>query len=375
MKITTLNLNNFRCFTKSSFNFNPNNDIIFITGDNGAGKTSILEALYYSCYLKSFRTHTPSELIYFDQQICSISNIISNIHYNYIDNIDINLNLYPLKRIVKLNQKTIDSCKELYNIFKIVTINADDLKIIQDGPIFRRNFIDQTIAFTNPDYIAIISKYKRILENRNALLYKSNYNNIDNESYQLWSEQFFLLTKNIHELRIKTIDALLTHAKIIINNLFKDIFNNYNFDLQYQYSDKFINEVSDFSQFQQSYPQIQFNECLKKRSLFGPHLDDININFTNKSTRAFASRGQQKLILVILKLAQISLFNQLSPSKYKNTVLLIDDFFSDFDNYKINTILSTLPDLTSQTFITSPNLEIFSSNLNLKNYKFQIITL
>ncbi len=387
MKINSLKLSNFRCFKSNIFSFDAESDIVFITGNNGTGKTSILEAIFYSCYLKSFRTHLPAELIRFNSDNCAIISNIHNSTYNYNDSIDINLNLANLKRSVKLNQKSITSCKELYNIFKVITLTADDLKLIQDGPLYRRSFIDQTIAFTNPEYSSILSKYKRVLDNRNALLYKDRF---DIESYLLWSDKFFQLSKTIQKLRISILKNLLQQVESVSNIILKNINNNYDLKLEYQYSEQFnIANIENFEQLQQIYPSIQYQECNRKRTLFGPHLDDIKIAFTDKLTRNFASRGEQKLALVFLKLAQIYLFNNLNLSEHlesyeinnnglvdkSNTILLIDDFFSDFDTQKFNAILSIIPQITSHAFITCPDLNFFSQSITLKKYKSQTISL
>lgn len=365
MKIISLKINNFRCFNNRSFNFDKDKDIVFITGNNGTGKTSILEAIHYSCYLKSFRTHLPLELIAFNSNTCSIDSVLYNSHYDYTDNINVNLNLLDLKRHAKLNQKNISSYKEIYNIFKIITLNSDDLKLIQDGPSFRRNFIDQTVTFTNNSYIKLISKYKRILENRNSLLFKDK---LDIESYQIWSEKFFLISKNIQELRINIIKEILDNVKSI-SKLFN---SNINLDINYKYHEPYlISDAKDFYQFQKTYPNLIYQESLRKKSLFGPHLDDIDIIFTDKLARNFSSRGEQKLVLTILKFAQIYLINKLS----QNNILLIDDFFSDFDLKKIDIILSIIPNITTHTFITCPDLNIFSNHLKFNNLNFQIINL
>lgn len=381
MKVTSLKLNNFRCFDSRTFTFGIENDIIFITGPNGSGKSSILEALHYSSYLRSFRTHLPVELALFGAEYFSIATSISHVssfihNHTDTDNLQIVLTLNNLKRIVKLNQKPISSFKDIYNIFKVVTVTADDLKLIQDGPLLRRNFIDQTIMFNDPSYISLISKYKRVLENRNALLFSK----FDKESYNLWSEKLFDLSKTIQKLRIQALENIGQQAKIIFDTI--NLSHNSrkivscNLDIKYQYAQPYslIAHAQNFQEFIELYPSILQDELNRKKTLFGTHLDDFKIIFQDKYSRTFSSRGQQKMILMLLKLAQISLSNK-NKDNTKNTILLIDDFFSDFDSEKFNAILSFIPTIASQTFVTSPGRSFIDNTLNNKNLSCQYIEL
>ncbi|CDK30172.1 DNA replication/repair protein RecF [Candidatus Babela massiliensis] len=380
MKVTSLKLKNFRCFDSQTFTFGIENDIIFITGPNGSGKSSILEALHYSSYLRSFRTHLPVELALFDAEYFSIGTSISHVssfidNHTDTDNLQIVFTLNNLKRIVKLNQKPISSFKDIYNIFKVVTVTADDLKLIQDGPLLRRNFIDQTIMFNDSSYISLISKYKRVLENRNALLFSK----FDKESYNLWSEKLFDLSKTIQKLRIQALENIGKQAKIIFDTI--NLSDNSrevscNLDIKYQYAQPYslIAHAQNFQEFIELYPSILQDELNRKKTLFGTHLDDFKIIFQDKYSRTFSSRGQQKMILMLLKLAQISLSNK-NKDNAKNTILLIDDFFSDFDSEKFNAILSFIPTIASQTFVTSPGRSFIDNTLNNKNLSCQYIEL
>lgn len=380
MKVTSLKLKNFRCFDSQTFTFGIENDIIFITGPNGSGKSSILEALHYSSYLRSFRTHLPVELALFGAEYFSIGTSISHVssfidNHTDTDNLQIVFTLNNLKRIVKLNQKPISSFKDIYNIFKVVTVTADDLKLIQDGPLLRRNFIDQTIMFNDSSYISLISKYKRVLENRNALLFSK----FDKESYNLWSEKLFDLSKTIQKLRIQALENISVQAKIIFDTI--NLSDNSrevscNLDIKYQYAQPYslIAHAQNFQEFIELYPSILQDELNRKKTLFGIHLDDFKIIFQDKYSRTFSSRGQQKMILMLLKLAQISLSNK-NKDNAKNTILLIDDFFSDFDSEKFNAILSFIPTITSQTFVTSPGRSFIDNTLNNKNLSCQYIEL
>lgn len=354
MKIKSLRLYNFRCFDTVNFNFIDNEgldkNIVFflIIGKNGCGKTSLLESIYYSCYLKSFKTNLLSEIIAFNKNEFSITvNFLNNYHLE--EKLFISLDLQSSKKLIRLNQNKIFSYKDIYNIFRVISINNDDLKLIQEGPNIRRNFIDHIISVIDDNYLKLIYKYKKTLENRNAILLDNNFNL---ELYYLWSEKLLNLSLEISNLRVKFLNELVQESKKIVNLIFNT--SEYKIDINYNYYQSY-NLYNNFEEFLKS-KNITLEEKIKKRSIFGAHLDDYQINLlhnkVNINSRIYASRGQQKLIVIILKLAQIVLLNNYTSNK--NTIILIDDFLSDLDEDKLKLIINILPNFACQIFIASP---------------------
>lgn len=378
MKIKSLKLYNFRCFEKAEFNFinDINNSPIFflIVGKNGSGKTTLLEALYYSCYLRSFKTNLLYEITAFNKKEFSITTNLLN-SYLLQEKLHISIDLNTLKKFITLDQNKFTSYKEISNIFRIISINSDDLKIIQDGPSLRRAFIDNIISILDSSYLNLIYKYKRVLENRNALF----LNNFNLESYYLWSEKLFELSIEISNLRVKFLKEIAKESKNIISLIFNQ---KYSLDIDYQYS-KSYNLSNNFKEFSKS-KNIFVEEKLKKRSIFGAHLDDYLINFLdnkiNINSRIYSSRGQQKLIILVLKLAQINVLNNyynsnsICTNSFTSTIILIDDFLADLDDEKLRLIIDILPEYASQIFITSPTSSITEYFIDIKN-NFKIINL
>lgn len=354
MQILSLKLHNFRCFNQLELDFNSK--IVLITGPNGSGKTSILEALHYLCYLRSFKTHLFKELINLDLQINSSFSINANLAAPAGLGIDtLQIVSSQSKRTVKLNQQAISSYKEIYDTYKAVTIDEDDLMLIRGTPEFRRSFIDQFIALLDPTYINVLKKYKVILGNRNALL--NNYKN-DYDSYLLWSEQLFNLSTIIQKKRVEILEIL---QKEILGLISEILGLNAEISISYQYARPYtsIHKFSNTTDFIDNYPNLLHNETTQGRTLFGAHLDDFKITFDERHSKAFASRGQQKLIVFLLKFAQIRHINNVSSSLIGNLsksgpVLLIDDFLTDFDDSKIDMLLKLIIGLSGQVIITSP---------------------
>lgn len=345
MRITSLELKNFRCFPSLKLDFDK--DIVFIFGSNGTGKTSILEALYYCCYLRSFKTYTPKELIHYDANASKILLTLSNSHS--VDTLKIGFDFF--KRTVKLNQKVISTFKDVYATFKVVTLTADDIKIIQDGPIYRRSFLDTTITLSDSSYLHTLKKYRQILENRNALL---NHHKKDSESYLLWTQQLLDISLVIQKKRIE-ISKTIENELIFLLNKIPSI--DYSISIEYQCAKPYlISEIYTVEELAKKYPALQCQEFKYKRSLFGAHLDDLKISIQNRSSRIYASRGQQKFITFLLKLAQLKYLNSTfnKQNSEKNIVFLLDDFVTDFDTEKILSLFELSYQLSSQIILTSP---------------------
>lgn len=340
MRIVATELKNFRCFGARRIELDA--PLVLLTGNNGVGKTSLLEALHYACYLRSFKTHAPKELINLPHAGFSVGITLSD-SYGF-DALAVTLE--GSKRSLKLNQKPVASYKELYEIYKVVTMSEEDLEIVKGAPAIRRSYIDQIMTVIDPSSIGLLRKYKAVLENRNALLQSSQSST---ESYMLWTGQLLELALLIQEKRVGLLQRLQEH----INQLVQEVFNpQYSVTLKYTESRSYaIGDARDALSLIEQHPRLQGSEFMQRRSLIGSHLDDISIVFEDKSSRIYASRGQQKLIVFLLKLAQLKLFSQDNDPK---AIFLIDDFMTDFDEIKIQVLLNLIRQFATQVIITSP---------------------
>lgn len=341
MFLKDLNIKNFRCFDHIDLSFDSSK--ILIEGENGSGKTSILEAIYYLCYLKSFRTHIAKEMINTGTDNLFVkANFCSNQNE---DNI-IQAGLSGKKKLVKVNNKSIGTYKELIKHYRVIALTDDDLGLIQDGPEIRRNFIDQHIILNNPELLPQIRKYRHILDSRNAMLNKPNS---DYESYLIWSRQLWNQSIIICQERI--------NALVILQDIVNDLFSQYfleNLRTEFRYDSKqSINQFNDFDEFLCKNPNFYELERQNKRSLFGVHLDDFNILFMQKKSRIFASRGQQKLLVLLIKIAQIKNLMALNGQD-KALLMLLDDFMTDFDSKRLEILMPMLYSLNAQLIFTTP---------------------
>lgn len=360
MHIRKLKLRNFRCFSEKEFEFDGK--FVVIKGKNGSGKSSLLEALFYSCYLRSFRTHLNRDLVKLDQEYFFIE--IEVDEKSCLNRIQVGFNDEQGK-IVKYNQKQVTSYRDLISQFRVISVCADDIIIVSGAPEFRRDLLNYSILLLNPELHFVFKKYKQILEQRNSLLkqmkFISNRTSVLNDELLIWSEKLWVETIELQKIRL----AYLKQLELKVNCLIREYFGSLNPDLCVEFSYVKKNKVGEtdktFTQFWEEFSskEVRKLEYDLGRSFYGAHLEDFGINFYGKKAKIYASRGQQKLIVFLIKIAQLDFMREAGMPG----VFLLDDFLTDFDQQNINLGLNLLKNRDFQVFLTSPlPIDLFDLN-------------
>jgi len=338
VQVRQLELKQFRCFKQLNLEFNE--PLTLITGPNGSGKTSILEALHYLCYLRSFRSSSPRHLVHFEQDSFFLRADVEDLTHVTTDEIKVGFSAG--KRLVKLNQRPICSYKELVDYYRVITITEDALDLIKGGPEERRSFLDQAILLYEPEYTQLIREYRQILEHRNSLLTKGSY---EVSSYRLWTEQLWDKSTEIQQKRITLLDELSRKTNQLLGGFFDE-----KMEINLSYRKKRVAQRESLDDFLASDSGLADDERRYGRTLFGAHLDDFSVNFQSKKSKIYASRGQQKLIMVLLKIAQL----QDLTARKGAALLLLDDFMTDFDKDRGSLIIDIVAHLNCQTIFACP---------------------
>lgn len=333
----------------STYNFrNLKNDKIdllskevYFVGENGQGKSNLLEALYYSAYGSSFRTHTDSQIIKNGESNFSINSLYSNEKEN-IQHIKL---IYDKgKKLIEKNGKRIHDRKELVNTIPCVLFCHSDMEFATGDPECRRFFIDQSLTMYDSLYLDNLRNYKKVLKTRNLLLKESKYEMLDIYDLQL-------VQKGL-EVQLKRKNAIFQFNEIF-GKLYEEISGVEGVTLEYIPSWKDI--IEDVGK---RFPKVEdiLNLLKEKReqdkimntTLSGPHRDRIIYMRNGKPFINYASTGQCRLISLLLRVSQAVYYTRITNSK---PVLLMDDVLLELDPEKRQKLTSMLPEY-DQLFCT-----------------------
>ncbi len=371
MSVTRITLRNFRCFKQATFNITPGTDfpgVTIIQGSNGSGKTSILEALHYGCYLRSFRTHLPIELCNDNSEVTGSGVSGFTIQITTTTD-DLFIGVSGKKRVIKLDGATISSYNELIKSYKVVTFIEDDLQCIKGYPEARRSMIDNALSIQEPHYHNLLKSLRKIVDQRTKIIQEHRFHE---EQYILWTDQLIATSHEIIRYRIHYLTQLKTKITEIIKlydtaSSGSPLAENF---LTFNYHEK--RSIAT----QEEREHLLNDELRAQRNLYGPHLDDIEFLVHERNSRSFASRGQQKLAVMLLKIAQARLLlGDLTSSSNSSILFLIDDFLTDFDEIRVKKLLKLLFGLQVQLIITTPQPNAFLYSLCAEQSGFNLITI
>lgn len=328
MRIRDIAITNIRCFAQEKIELDS--PLVHITGFNGAGKSSVLEALSLLTTGKSFRTVTITDILRDTTTAGAIRGNIYDDNNNLTQQITVGLT--PRARTIKVDALSIRTNKELFKHVRSLSITEEDLQLITGSPEERRIFLDSILANTDPEYALCLRKYRAILEQRNALL--KTHNPAFN-AYIAWTEQLDIITHIIRQRRSELIQELTTQVNQLLTHIRTPPAN-------LTLSAHSIPLVSTTERWER--------EQRAQRTLWGPHLDDCIIEWEEHHARSYASRGQQKLLLILLKCAAANIIQK----NYGPVIFLLDDIATDFDSNKLQDIINLIVTCSAQTIITSP---------------------
>lgn len=363
MKLKKLELINFRNYKDLDLNFNSNK--ILIVGKNARGKTNILESIYYLSSLKSHRAKTENELIYWGE---SVANLKLNFEKDNNDSkLEIILNP-PKKKILKVNEIKKNKYSEFISQLKTVNFEVDDLLLLRGTPENRREWLDLAINQIYSAYYDRLNKYNKIKQQKINYLKNSKVLTFDANLFDVYNSQMAIAGSNILYLRLKFLKEIIKYVKIMHKNIACDeeldiVYNSTilgDIFLDENYILPGINEIVEI--YNQKLEEKRELELLRLQSLVGVHRDDISYFINNIDSKKFASQGQQRTIVLSLKLAQVNLINE--KTGY-NPILLLDDVLAELDDLRQSYLLETINE-NIQTIISSVDTYQFDKKY-LKN--------
>ena len=343
--VKEIKLNHFRNYDQESVKLSPN--INLIVGKNGQGKTNLLEAVYYSAIGKSSKTSRDAELINWSKDRASFC--IDFEKKSGTKKIEIIFSRQT-KKIVQINSVNLLKISDLLGNLNVVFFSPDELKLVKDAPQDRRKFLDTDISQLSKNYFYNLTKYNKILDQRNKLLKTAQNVEILEQTLPIWDIQLADVGSKIVFERIKFLNKLKEIAKKVHAYLTS---NKEELEMSYagiigENAEEIKNQILN-----------ELKKCREKDiklgfTNIGPHRDDIKLVVNGVDIRSFGSQGQQRTVALSLKLAELEIFKE-EVGEYP--VLLLDDVLSELDQERQQRLLSYCKKL--QTIITATQYDPF----------------
>jgi DNA replication and repair protein RecF len=329
MHIQKLTLTNYKNLSSESFDFKSS--INCFVGNNGVGKSNILDSIYHLAFGKSYFNPTSAQNIQFDKTFFVIEGSFTIKSRNEKINCSFKKGQ---KKVLKRNNKLYSKISEHIGLIPLVMISPDDIDLINEGSSLRRKFIDGILGQIHKDYLTNLLNYNKILAQRNSLLkYFALNHTFDQKTIDIYNEQLDKLGLPIYEKRKEFMEVFSPlFIKILTNSLKKD--------RGFQYTTE------------------------------GIHKDDLDFLIHDKPIKKFGSQGQKKTFLIALKIAQ---FDYLRNKKGMSPIILLDDIFDKLDQKRVTSLLKLMIEESfGQIFLTDTHQDRTLKALESVDSNFEI---
>lgn len=341
MKVIAVKFENYRNLKNNIIQ--PCEGVNIIYGDNAQGKTNLLEAIWLFCGGHSFRNAKDSEIIRWEENFARLEMRFFGQEREQTAKLVFNGN----KKQLEINGVQKKSAAALIEKFCAVVFSPEHLNLIKRGPSQRRKFIDSAICREKLQNAVILSKFNRVLVQRNSLL-KDIYRRPSLEdTLSVWDEPLILNGAMLIKKRMDYVEMLSQRAKSYHDGISK---NSEKLEIKYissidaEMSDS-VDEIAE--KFRKKLGDNRKDDIRTGVTNFGPHRDDIEILINGRNARAFGSQGQQRSAVLSLKLAEASV---LKERMGEEPVILLDDVLSELDSKRQDFLLNELKGC--QVFIT-----------------------
>ena len=347
MRIKKLKVENFRNLENLDIEFSEGVNIIY--GNNAQGKTNIIESIYIFSFGKSFRANKDIELLKFDKEY-----FLSNIKIMKKDReleMDFGFDKISNKKMIKVNGVIQKKISDIIGKLNVVVFKPEDIKIVTDSPSIRRKYIDYLISSISKSYLENITKYKKVMEERNNLLKEiklrlkgsKNLDETDSNFLDVYDKLLSKLNCEIYNERKRVIEKLNNYIYDIHLKLTENYINNEKLHIKYV-----SNVAEDIEKMYNNLSKSRLNDISKGYTSLGIHRDDYIISINSLDVSIYGSQGQKKSSIISLKLSELKVIEEVIGEK---PVLLLDDYMSELDERRRLKFLDIIEDI--QIIITT----------------------
>lgn len=339
--LNRISLTNFKNFDQASFEFDQR--INCLAGNNGVGKTNVMEAIHYLGYTKGYFNPNASQSIKHGTSFFMVDGDFQRDGHR--EQIQCSLKKGNKRKVIR-NGKTYEKLADHFGLIPVVIISPSDVDLIREGSELRRKFMDMIISMSDQTYLSDLIDYNKTLAQRNALLkYFAANSTFNKDNLEIYDLQLSRLSDGIHEKRkdfaqafqtlfYKWYDHMLDHDS---TTEMEEV--DISYDSQLNKAD--LKELLEAS--------LQKDRMLQYTSQ-GIHKDDLKFSINGYPVKKFGSQGQQKTFLIALKLSQFEMMQARTGMK---PILLLDDIFDKLDDARVEQLLQLVnAEDFGQIFIT-----------------------
>ena len=340
MQLESLDVQNFRNLHGGII---CENGLNILVGENGQGKTNWLEAIGVLASTRSFRTTKLQEAVNFGEDLAFVRGLVR-------ESPEI---VRELRVVIQRNIKTLfvndkkETVQRYLGQLHAVVFNADELETVRGQPDARRRFLDAGITALHPPFVQVLADYNRVVKQKNALL--QNARDIGQtiektaDLLEPWNSQLANLAGKIHKARMRFVERL----KEVLE---KKLFGREEISVTYQSSLEGKGDLDDYKELIAERLRLRVQaEVVAGHSLIGTHRDELEILFDSHDLRKYGSAGQQRSALLLLQLANITVYH---ATRGEYPLFLLDDIDAELDYARIGQLLAYLNGKT-QTFVTT----------------------
>jgi len=351
MRLKRLELKSFRNYKNLELDFTDDISKILIIGDNGQGKTNLLESIYMLSVAKSFRSKKSSDLLAWKAEYTRIKGVIKKKE----EDICLEVFLSQPKKATKKNDLIIPG-NNFMGILNVVLFHPQDMNLLLLSPDLRRKYLDLLASQTDRDYLQALIRYRKVLKSRNQLLGQIQNDRANENECFFWDQELVRSGSILVKKRQEIVDYL--------NERLTDIYRKIS-DEKEKLRVKYNNFADRNMQIEELESYFSARLLEKKNSdlrsgytSVGPHRDDIKFFLDGKEFETHGSRGECRTLLISLKLAEIQF---IQDNTGEIPILLLDDVFSELDAHRQEKLLLAVDGC--QTFITGTSSNKLEENL------------
>lgn len=345
MRLKSISIENFR--NHRHLEFEPGQRITNIYGCNGSGKTTILEAIHYCSLTRGFIGNSDRDCLMFGEEMFTIRSSFEN-DLGSETRVVVAYAMQKEKRIL-VNDQELQTFSRHIGFIPCVTFTPRELVIITGGPAERRRFMDTAICQYDRKYLSDLMQYRRVLQQRNALLASYDDQAKVDTALEVLTEQ--LATHAVEIVMAR--ERFISNFSVMLDEVYRWNPEGVHSEIVYQSSllqaEKQLSKERMHTLFRERYRSLKKQELLRRQTLAGPHRDDLQLYHNGREIRKYASQGQQRAFLVAMKMTMHAYLHEHSDEM---PVALLDDLFSELDEKVSSVMLETLSS-KGQVIITS----------------------